>query len=464
MRIRRTLIIALAGFAVAGTIFAKQEAMTHEQLVASLDGVQGEPLANLKRLIIAEGMPIHDALYTGPAATAELRAKLRAELRAARDATALDKGLVVHEWGSVMVLANHDGATVGYLGDDKSDLPPFVHTIEQHMQDQPMVIRKPILYFYTKQNNQLLGQVAIHARHGLITQWYPKATSVQPRYHGQLPDHLPVANGNIHWSGVRLFTDGSQDASLPAVDADHPWWHIARDVDAATVTVNGESEKFLFYRGVNRFGSKVTVKGSESDGRYALHNTGKHTIRNAVMMRVNEGRAVYQLVPALEPGQKVTVSLADASDWTADTSLARFTEQLEADGLFPKEADVVRRIWGKFFFKREGVRLLYVMPEPRADELLRFSIHPRPADVARTLIVQVECATERMTHRIAELIAQLGDQDYKVRERAQRQLERLDRFAEALLRKAVAESHDVEVRERAEAILKKLEAKKAPIK
>lgn len=459
-----TLLVVLVCFAVpffATTAAATQPEATAQQLIDSLDQAQGQERLDLQNAILLKGMAAHDLLYDGPPATAELRAQLRKQLRAARDKAALDKGLVVHEWGSVMVLANHDGATIGHLGDDFSDLPPFVYTWEKHMQDQPMVIRKPILYFYTKRDHQLLGQVAIHAPHGLFTQWYPKVTSVQPSFYGQIPSHVPVSNGNIHWSGVKLQTHEQADANLPTVDAEHPWWHIARDVDAATVTVNGESEKFLFYRGVHKFGSEVSIRGSEAEGRYELHNTSKHAIRNAVVMRITDGRAIFRVVPRLEPDQRVTVPITGEGAMTSDQALARFTEQLEADGLFPKEAGVVRRIWGKFFFKREGVRLLYVMPEQRADEMLRLNIHPRPADVVRTLIVQVECVTEKMTRRITKLIDQLGHQDYKVREQAQRQLERLDRFAEAMLRKAVAESNDAEVRDRARAILKKMESKKA---
>lgn len=455
------LLACAAALCLTGQADTTQPEATTQQLVESLEHAQGQELLDLQNAILLKGMAGHDLLYTGSPATAELRAKLRKQLRAARDKAALDKGLVVHEWGSVMVLANHDGANIGYLGDDFSDLPPFVYTWEKHMQDQPMVIRKPILYFYTKQDNRQLGQVSIHAPHGLFTQWYPKVTSVQPSFYGQVPTHVPVSNGRVYWNGVRLNTGKHADAALPTVDADHPWWHIARDVDAATITINGESEKFLFYRGVNRFGSKITIAGSESEGRYELHNTSKHTIRNVIMMRIVDDRMIYQLVPLLEPDQKVAVSITGEGSMAADEALARFTEQLEADGLFPKEADVVRRIWGKFFFKREGVRLLYVMPEQRADEILRLKIHPKPADVARTLIVQVECVTEKMTRRITQLIDQLGHQDYKVRERAQRELERLDRFAEALLRKAVAETQDAEVRDRAKAILMKMDQKKA---
>lgn len=439
-------------------ITAEQVAL--DQLADSLATATDDELTALRPSILKHGMAAHDLLYAGTDATAAERAAIRAELRANRDKAARDTGLVVHEWGSVMTLAGHDGATIGYLGDDQSDLPGFVHTWTSILQDQPMVIRKPILYFYPKDDTQQLGTVQIVAPKGLITQWYPKAASIQPRFFGQLPEHVPVENGRIIWSGITASYDKDGKVPLPPIANNHPWWHIVRDVDAAKLSTHGENEKFLFYRGLHQLGATVHVTGSETDGAYTLQNNGKHTVRRPIFMHIDHGAAKFYEVPTLEPEAKHVLNLGDASTLTTEQATARFVEQLEAEGLFPKEADVIRRIWGKFFFNRDGIRLLYIMPEPRADEMLNLVINPKPADVVRTLIVQVECPTAEMIQRIEELIADLGHSDFATRERAHAQLKSLDRFAEALLRQAVKDAEDPEVRNRARKILDEMDKKK----
>jgi hypothetical protein len=63
--------------------------------------------------------------------------------------------------------------------------------------------------------------------------------------------------------------------------------------------------------------------------------------------------------------------------------------------------------------------------------------------------------------RLRQLIAELDDDDFTVREKATAELEKLAEAAEPALRKAVEDAASAEVRQRAKALVDKLEGKSA---
>lgn len=423
-------------------------------LVSKLDTPDSQAQADIAQQLLDLGPDAHESLWQGPASTAALRASLRAQIREARDKQLAAGGLVVHEWGSIRTLANHKGATIGTQWSDASDLPPFVHLWENPTQPEPQVVEKPILYFYTPTPQPMKLNVQVRAPQGLFTQYYPLPTSIRPTFYGSTPSY---GNARLAWA-VEL---NPKTSSLPSVEPNHPWWHIARDVDAAPLVVNNEHEKFLFYRGVTRSEPEIRITGDEAKGIYELHNTSHSTITHAILMRVNEKGGTYCLVRKLARQEKVSVDLNSAQpDFTdAQSAQDHFQEYLQWRGLYPKEATGLTKIWGKMFFAQPGIRLLYVMPDAHAAAMLTLAISPQPAHTARTLIVQVECETVDMRKRIEKLIDDLSDQNFARREAAQRELESLDRFAQTLLREAIKSHTDPEVRQRANEILEKMNRK-----
>lgn len=454
---RCCLVILILSTAGPGASAEAEPAADVDALLKRLAQAEGAERRVAAEAILDRRMAAHEALFDGPAGTAEVRAELRRELRSQRDAEARAKGLVVHEWGSVMMLADHDGAKLDYLANDHFDVPPFVHRWESMQPFRPVapqVIRKPILYFYPPDDRKMQATVDVRVMKGMFTQWYPKPTRIEPMPGENKRPEFGV--GRTLWA--RFTIDPSAGEKLAEVDRDHPWWHVARDVDASPVTVGEETEKFLFYRGMAKPRDAVKITGDEAEGAYRLHNSGERPVHDIIVMRVNKAGGDYRLVRRLAPDEKAAIDFNDPAEsgagWTrSDAALARFGERLEAAGLYPKEAKGLTTIWGAFFFDRPGVRMLYVMPEAQADAMLPLVIDPRPSDVARALVVQVECQTEAMRKRIEGLIDKLADADFEVRQAAERQLRSLDRFAIALLRKAVAEHPDEEVRVRAGKVL-----------
>ena len=427
-------------------------------LIKELEVGDGARRDEAAKRLVGIGMAAIEPLYDGPAATADLRKQLRGKILAQRDARYAKQGLVVHEWGSLRMLANHKGATVGSQWTDASDLPKFVHVWEEMRQNVPMVIEKPIIYFYPPSDQPMQVNVMAQAREGMFTQYYPKPSMIQPMPMGDaIP---PLSNGVVSWNNVQINPAAAK--AMPKVDPAHPWWHIARDVDATAVTVNGEAEKFLFYRGVTKSSPAIHITGDEASGVYELHNASKNPIRHAIMMRVTDTGASYRLVRLLNPDDRVTVDFNETEKmtWTdAKPTEAHFRERLEWHGLFAKESTGLLKIWGKDFFQRPGIRLLYIMHPNEADAAIKLTINPKPAHVARALIVQVECETQAMRKRIRLLIDDLGDADFDKRQAAQAELQSLDRFAESLLREAMKDHPDAEVRLRVEEILNAMRRK-----
>jgi len=451
-------LTALCVFSLTCTAAVSLATPTNEQLVAQMDNARGEALQQLKQQIVQRGMAMHELLWQSDDAMSDLRVELRRQIRARRDDEAAARGRVVHEWGSVRYLQNQSGGIVGGMSEDQSDLPAFVQVWSKQPVIDMQIIEKPVIYFYT--DKRMNVNVHVTNPNGLITQWYPRATQFQPQRQSWQPQ-IPARNGQVVWNSVEL--NPSTPGDLVDVPRDHPWWHVARDVDAATLSVNGDTEKFLFYRGTDAGGAQLRVD-QFGEATYKLTNTTDQPIEHVVMLRVHNGKATYHYVRRVPRGYRQTVKLtmdeAKPLDEQWQQQATRFTECLEAHGLFPKEAAGITKIWGRDWFAAEGIRLLYIMPQAHVDQMLRLNISPKPAATVRSIVVQVECVTPDLNERIERLVKQLGDESYDLRAAAQRELLKLDRFAEAVLREQKETADDPEVRERVERILDHLQTKR----
>ena len=429
------------------------------RMIRSLEDADYRTRRELEKQIIAAGMEAHDLLYEGSDASADQRAALRKRIRSARDNKALASGLVAHEWGAVTYVNGLDGATIGKLGDDYSHLPGFVETWSGAQTFGVQLMRKPVLYFYTRETRDVT--VLLRCDEGMLTQWYPKATTYRPvKTVGHIPRMQDVKGGYVQWNDVRLLPDS--DTGLAEVAADHPWWHTLREPKAATVQVNGQREKFLFYRGIGNVEQQVTVSRLGEDDRFRIANRGAD-VDHVFVIRVADGKASIQMFETLTRGEarEVDLSLGEDAGKVGEVvpgALAQWTERLEAKGLFPVEADGVSRIWKDEFFTKPGTRVVYTLRDVAVDGYIRMTVRPEPARTVRVMLVHVELVTDQARARIDGLITQLGDADFRQREAAERELMKLDRVAEVKLRAAMASTEDPEIAERCERILSRIEA------
>ena len=121
------------------------------------------------------------------------------------------------------------------------------------------------------------------------------------------------------------------------------------DVDAAYVrtparrgSAQGETERFLFYRGLGRAAMPLQASLSEG-GTLAWRADAPGGAQHLFVLRVENGRGVYRYLPGLSPGRSIAnvlPAMRDAQPLPAfprqvgDDLAARLTET----GLTPKEA------------------------------------------------------------------------------------------------------------------------------
>src|SRR5215469_18443987 len=196
-------------------------------------------------------------------------------------------GLTVHEWGTFTSIAGADGQAVEWSPlSGSTDLPSFVEhfrTPEFKLGLRGAVrMETPVLYFYDSREEQV--SVRVNFAKGLITEWYPAASRVEPTTN---PADWSLfqgnADGSIAWDAVTV--SPSLRAEFPRQPQDSHYY-AARMTSATPLRVktpSGEQhEKFLFYRGVSTFHMPVSAKLT-ADGEVQIENSAEEAIPNLIL-------------------------------------------------------------------------------------------------------------------------------------------------------------------------------------
>ena len=213
-------------------------------------------------------------------------------LSAAAVATGEER-LVIHEWGTFTCLRDDNGTQLPGINVDDEQLPPFVHNLRPDMlrpdllagargqpvrqqrqgnshtarepqghSDVTLRLETPVIYFYPPPGHSLPLELDVHVgfRGGWLTEFYPEAEAYASGLKrgavnfGSLDAGIA---GSLDWRRLRVGT------IRPGPTTDAPVWNLPRQVQAAGVTAaSGESEKYLFYRGVGNFESPLWVERS----------------------------------------------------------------------------------------------------------------------------------------------------------------------------------------------------------
>jgi hypothetical protein len=342
-------------------------------------------------------------------------------------------GLTVHEWGTFTSVAGEDGSAIEWnvLG-CKSDLPRFVHDFGYRGLklgiSGTVRMETPVLFFYSPR--ELNAHVKVTFPQGLLTEWYPqaeyevhqnniedapaagggtkRALTPAPRnvagcmlchYEGLNGKDTSVDNltGTIEWSNIHVHPGGSP--TLP-VESEPSRYYAARQTDAAGVTVGGEQEKFLFYRGVGRFPVPLSARVS-GDGRVMIENPGRQPIPSVILFENLGGRVGYRTIDA-----KGGSFALDAP--ALDSSLPQLRQYLEtaliAQGLFPKEAHAMIETWRDSWFE-EGSRLIYILSTSAVDAILPLQVEPAPLHTERVFVGRIELVTPQTKRAVESAVA-----------------------------------------------------------
>ncbi len=382
-------------------------------------------------------------------------------------------GLVVHEWGTFTSVQGSDGIALEGLQHEEESLPPFVYSrakvracplrdrgykgLEVDVTHVTKKMETPVIYFYSPESRRVRLRVCFEK--GLLSQWFPVSDLLGPpegdRDAGPL-DVSKVEKSFLEWE-VDVLAPGQGAADLPAVEKGSPWsWqrlpasNLVRTVPRKSPRIGPvETEKFLFYRGVGSFDLPVRVR-TEVGSRLVLSNQGPWDVPSLFVLHVENGRGEFTCVDGLPAGSAVeVVRPLSASSQSVEHMVSQLIPALAAKlverGLFPDEAEAMARTWERSYFHTEGLRVLYVVPEAATSAILPLAMEPKPSSLVRVLVGRLECITPATEAEVRQALLDRASEDTAVRTAAEGRLERLGRFLEPHLRRAIASAADARV-------------------
>lgn len=381
-------------------------------------------------------------------------------------------GFVVHEWGTDTIVVGSDGSLQRGLHHEEEDLPAFVYDRIKaaNLLDQPspsvtIKMETPVTYFYSDVPLQV--QARVNFPKGVLTQWYPGVSLFLPPI--AAPNSVlgtaPASNadpvldltfpfkeemcrqrfsalvgGMLDWGTFEVLPRGADvSAKLPAAALEDFSWSHARAVDANPIALpSGETEQFLFYRGLGDFDLPVRVT-TAAGGAVSLRNEYAEPIGAVFFINVDGERGAFTAHSAGISGGATLAGNVPQLD--AGAPLERYvgelsqavTASLDATGLYHDEAQAMVNTWKRQWFRTPGARLLYIIPQSWTESSIPLTIMPKPEALLRVMLIRVELITPEQEAMDVEAAAGLGTSSA-----AQTHFEGLGRFAEPRLRRALA--------------------------
>jgi hypothetical protein len=337
--------------------------------------------------------------------------------------------LIVHEWGTFTSLQDETGRTIGGINSDDEPVPKFVHDLNRLLilrpdqlppvcyqgaprchPDVTMRLETPVIYFHLPDEvaKPLAVDVKVAWRGGWLTQFYPDAQAKAPGAFGALDDKT---TGRLTWRNLSVGSDAGGPTTTEHV------WTAPRAVKATPVTTpNGESERYLFYRGVGHLNAPLRV--ARMNGQLRLRSqlesgfAGPLKIQKLwlAQFRSNGECAFRSLDPATLGGDSEKILLTTSATF-ADRefgvdNLARLRslmrQALVEDGLFADESNALLNTWELSYFKSAGLRLFFLLSREWTDHYLPLELSV-PAKVSRVMVGRIELVTPEHRHLLREI-------------------------------------------------------------
>jgi hypothetical protein len=317
----------------------------------------------------------------------------------------IDTGLIAHEWGTFTSIAGETGQAVEWLPlNSPSELPNFV----EHFRGTGFKVglggtirmETPVLYFYSTHDTTV--DVSVSFFHGLITEWYPRATHIEPS--SSLENVVlfqQQSSGSISWKSVNVRPSAS--LAFPQ-EAQPSHYYAARDVASSPLRVatkNGdENEKFIFYRGVSVAPAPLSALVLPN-GQIEAMNQSSGEIRKLILFERRGEQVGFREAGAVREGVILDPPVLDAS---LDSLLPGLEASLISRGLYPEEAHAMLESWKDSWFE-EGSRLIYIVPNSFVEKILPLSIEPQPAAIHRVFVGRMELLTSATQNAIETAVA-----------------------------------------------------------
>jgi hypothetical protein len=221
--------------------------------------------------------------------------------------------------------------------------------------------------------------------------------------------------GSLSWKNLKV------GGSAPGPETTSPVWLAPRAVDAAPVTTgDGETERYLFYRGVGHIEAPLKiVRSSKLDQLTILANFGGEIVlqpeyavvpmllvdvRGDGLMAYRSLGPVSLAVPDGKPVATTDGAFTD-TDYAAenrDKVRAKLHAGLVNDGLNADEADALLNTWDASYFRRPGLRLFFLVPRQWTDHVLPLKVSGS-YDMVRSMVGRIEIVTPRQRELLKEV-------------------------------------------------------------
>lgn len=362
-------------------------------------------------------------------------------------------------------MADSDGIVIDGMYHEEHALPAFVHHRTEDTTFSRIATLKgetPVIYFYTDQPRRV--RVSVDFPTGIWTHWFPAAVRAG-RYAGNASAENPLTNGHLGW--VANLTPPSPNDRLPPTQPG-ALWNFARQVpDAATVRMtadtvlladnkvgpmtprrvpgSGETERFLFYRGLGKANLPVRFLPEENGGQL----TCSEPVRHILVVEVKGGRITCREFPTLALGQTLSKVTQQMRPTSAEALARRMSQNLQQAGLFPAEARALVNTWKSSYFGSDGVRVLFLLPQTWTERFLPMRIAPSPDRLVRVMVGRIEGLTRTREQTVADAVRQFPHEP----ERSFATLEAQGRYLEPILNRLVRTPSSPEVGEIAARLL-----------
>lgn len=351
-------------------------------------------------------------------------------------------GLLVHEWGTFTTLQDDDGRELSGINIDDEPVPNFVHDVNPNLFASPLLssthweykmkgaprshplvtmrLETPVIYFYPPKGITEAFPVDVHVkfRGGWLTQFYPHAAFAAPQLETGSFDFgklTPETVGTLTWHDLRVGTKAA------GPETDERVWLAPRKVQAASVTnTDGESEKYLFYRGVGNLQAPLRVIMDRPChqlsilGNFGAVLRGKETAKVPPLWLTqvrHDGAMAFRRIDGftVSGDQKQVLAKGSCHFEAADFSKQnrqRLEEEMHAalmaDGLYADEATALLSTWQWSYFESSGLRVFYLVPRQWTDFYLPLSISGNPR-TERVMVGRIELVSDEQRNLLAKL-------------------------------------------------------------
>ena len=362
--------------------------------------------------------------------------------------------LKVHEWGTFTVLQGSSGQVIDwYQAPNKLvDLPPFVKQQRIRLSGKSgttqtggmdtVRMETPVLYFYPEKEMDVT--VTAKFLNGRITEIFPPAVnrnfSGPTMWHGSLlppnsPEKakIPKADGpkGRHYAAAREVPEAwlFRNTPLP-IGNEEEKEEIAR-IKAGMLQVLPLAEKaseqkaepvdpidhFIFYRGAGRPNfSQISARQGNGPGNFTLYNYGKSAVPKLFALQISDGQTSWVSLDQLEivkydktkrlNHRSITFPKpSGATHQVADDLRAAMIESLHSEGLTKDEATAMVNTWDNLWFTEPGTRILAILPQQTADEMVPLQISPVPTEIDRVFVARVEILTREVEQELTSLLS-----------------------------------------------------------